>query len=175
MYECVLVCIKWITRPTRLRLVSQWHRHSWVTLGFILALISQIPLLSLLQRDVGSNHKPLNASLSLASPCCLDFLVTLWTGGKNKPLHRALCSNVLATLVECEARIRTLFVGHVVLAFFCVDKFFLLPQWVVINDTGWRADENAFWVAMRRDRRPTPLTLLGDRKAPQPMRKHRDQ
>lgn len=59
--------------------------------------------------------------LSLAQSITLPLLPchTFRIWGKNKSLNQCLCSNVLATLAQCEALIWTLFfVGHAVLVFF---------------------------------------------------------
>lgn len=102
-----------------------------MTLHFILAQISQLSSLSLLQQELGLNHQPLNASPPAAlhsAPCYLDFFVTLLEY-MTKTTLRICVSNVLATLAQCEALLWTFFFlwGTLSSHFFCVcvDKFFL--------------------------------------------------
>lgn len=82
-----------------------------MTLHFILAQISQLSSLSLLQQELGLNHQPLNASPPAAlhsAPCYLDFFVILLEY-KTKTTLRICVSNVLATLAQCEALLWTFF------------------------------------------------------------------
>lgn len=78
---------------------------------------------------------------------------TFRIGGKNKSLIQCLCCNVLARRVQCETPIWSLFfMGHAVLFSFL---WSILPQCAVITD------ENASWVAMRRDCIVTPPHAIG--------------